>query len=111
MKTHHKGIHHITALVGEAQRNANFYIQTLGLRLVKKSVNQDDPGTYHLFYGNHEATPGASITFFPWPQAVKGETGTGEAVTVSFSVPKNSLEFWQKRLKEHEVSAGELFTQ
>src|SRR5699024_8095922 len=110
MKTHHKGIHHITALAGEAQRNANFYIQTLGLRLVKKSVNQDDPGTYHLFYGNQEASPGASITFFPWPQAVKGKAGTGEAVTVSFSAPKDSLLYWQQRLKEQDVETDETFT-
>ncbi len=110
MKTHHKGIHHITALAGDAQRNAEFYVKTLGLRLIKKSVNQDDPGTYHLFYGNQQASPGASITFFPWPQAVKGEAGTGEAVTVSFSVPENSQQYWQKRLQEQDISTGETFT-
>src|SRR5699024_5365576 len=110
MKTHHKGIHHITVLAGDPQQNAEFYVKTLGLRLVKKSVNQDDPGTYHLFYGNQDASPGASITFFPWPQAVKGETGTGEATTVSFSTPKDSLQYWQERLQEQNISTGDVFT-
>lgn len=110
MKTHQKGIHHISVLAGDPQRNAEFYVKTLGLRLIKKTVNQDDPGTYHLFYGNQEATSGASLTFFPWPKAVKGETGTGEAVTVSFSVPEQSLPFWQDRLHEQNVPTGEPFT-
>lgn len=110
MKEHHKGIHHITALAGDAQRNADFYVKTLGMRLVKKTVNQDDPGTYHLFYGNQVASSGASLTFFPWPQAVKGETGTGEAIIVSFLVPDGSQDYWHKRLKEFDVSIGELFT-
>ncbi len=107
---HHKGIHHITVLAGDPQQNAEFYVKTLGLRLVKKSVNQDDPNTYHLFYGNQEASPGASITFFPWPTAVKGETGTGEAVTVSFSAPKDSQQYWQERFQEYNVSTDEIFT-
>ncbi len=107
---HHKGIHHITAVAKDPQRNAEFYVKTLGLRLIKKSVNQDDPETYHLFYGNQEAASGASLTFFPWTHLPKGEPGTGEAVTVSFSVPEDSLSYWQERLKEHDVSTGEPFT-
>ncbi len=110
MKEHHKGIHHITVLSGNAQRNVDFYVKTLGLRLIKKSVNQDDPKTYHLFYGNQEASSGASLTFFPWPQAVKGETGTGEAVTVSFLVPEGLQQYWQNRFKELNVDTGDLFT-
>lgn len=109
MKKHHKGIHHITVLAGDPQQNAAFYVNTLGLRMVKKSVNQDDPGTYHLFYGNASATPGSSLTFFPWPRAVKGEPGTGEAVAVSFTVPKNSMEFWIDRLNDNNVETGEIF--
>lgn len=102
--THHKGIHHITVLAGSAQDNAEFYTQTLGMRLVKKSVNQDDPGTYHLFYGNQSATPGSSLTFFPWPNAVKGKPGTGEVVNVGLQAPVNSQEYWEARLTEQEVN-------
>lgn len=107
---HQNGLHHITVLAGDPQRNAEFYVKTLGMRMVKKSVNQDDPGTYHLFYGNQSATPGSSLTFFPWPRAVKGEPGTGEAVAVSFSVPENSLDYWTQRLEEHEVEHSDSFT-
>lgn len=103
MKKHRKGIHHITAIAGDPRENAEFYVNTLGLRMVKKSVNQDDPGTYHLFYGNASATPGSSITFFPWPRAIKGEPGSGEAVAVSFSTPQDSIEFWEKRFKKLSV--------
>lgn len=109
MKTHHKGIHHITAMAGDPNKNADFYVNKLGMRMVKKSVNQDDPGTYHLFYGNQAATPGSSLTFFPWPRAVKGTPGTGEAVTVAFSVPKDSLDFWKTRLNEQNIPYGEVF--
>lgn len=107
---HHNGIHHITVLAGDPQRNAEFYVNTLGMRMVKKSVNQDDPGTYHLFYGNQAATPGSSLTFFPWPRAVKGEPGTGEAVTVAFSVPENSLEYWQQRFEKENIESSNPFT-
>ncbi len=106
---HHKGIHHITVIAGDPQRNADFYVNILGLRMVKKSVNQDDPGTYHLFYGNQAATPGSSLTFFPWPRAVDGNPGTGEAVTVAFSTPQDSLEYWENRLNDHGVETGEEF--
>lgn len=109
MNKYHKGIHHITVLAGDPQQNADFYVNKLGMRMVKKSVNQDDPGTYHLFYGNASATPGSSLTFFPWPRAVKGEPGTGEAVAVSFTVPENSLEFWEDRLSKNNVETGETF--
>ncbi|MBD3617577.1 MAG: VOC family protein [Gracilimonas sp.] len=101
--THHKGIHHITALAGDAQRNAEFYTQILGMRLVKKSVNQDDPGTYHLFYGNQSGEPGSSLTFFPWPNAVKGEAGVGEVVNVGLQVPESSKDYWEVRLSENDI--------
>jgi len=109
MTEHHSGIHHISVLAGDPQRNAEFYVHKLGLRMVKKSVNQDDPGTYHLFYGNQEASPGASLTFFPWPRATKGEAGTGEAVTVSFTVPQNSLSYWQDHLNDEGIETGVIF--
>ncbi len=101
---HHKGIHHITVLAGDPQENVNFYTNVLGMRMIKKSVNQDDPGTYHLFYGNQAAEPGSSLTFFPWPRAKKGTTGVGEVVNVGLQVPQNSKDFWESRLTEHEVT-------
>ncbi len=106
---HNKGLHHITVLAGDAKQNADFYTNTLGMRMVKKSVNQDDPGTYHLFYGNEAATPGSSLTFFPWPRAHKGTTGTGEAVNVAFKVPEGSQDFWMMRLKEQGLSISDSF--
>ncbi|MBO6522746.1 MAG: ring-cleaving dioxygenase [Balneolaceae bacterium] len=106
---HNKGLHHITVLAGDPKENADFYINTLGMRMVKKSVNQDDPGTYHLFYGNEAATPGSSLTFFPWPRAHKGIAGSGEAVNVAFKVPEGSKDFWISRLKEQGISTSEWF--
>ena len=103
MSNHEKGLHHITALAGDANRNAQFYVNTLGMRLVKKSVNQDDPGTYHLFYGNAEGSPGSGMTFFPWPNAVQGKPGTGEPVTVAFSVPDGSQSYWAGRFGEQGI--------
>lgn len=103
MKKHYKGIHHITALAGGAQRNANFYVKSLGMRLVKKSVNQDDPGTYHLFYGNAKGTPGSGLTFFPWPMARQGKPGLGEAVKVSLAVPSGSINFWAEHFGEEGI--------
>lgn len=100
---HHKGIHHITALAGDAQRNVDFYVKSLGMRLVKKSVNQDDPGTYHLFYGNASGDPGSGLTFFPWPMAVQGKPGVGEAVTVSLAVPEGSMEYWAERFGKQDI--------
>lgn len=98
------GIHHITALSGAAQANASYYVDTLGMRFIGKSVNQDDPTTPHLFYGNAEGAPGSELTFFPWPRAVKGEPGSGQAQVVSFAVPGDALGFWQERLREQEIS-------
>lgn len=101
---HYKGIHHITVLAGEAQPNVEFYTNKLGMRLVKKSVNQDDPGTYHLFYGNQAAEPGSSLTFFPWPMAQKGKAGVGEVVNVGLQVPKGSENYWKDRLDEYNIA-------
>jgi glyoxalase family protein len=97
------GLHHITAIAGQAQRNYDFYTKVLGLRLVKKTVNFDDPGTYHLYYGDEVGSPGSILTFFPWEGVQKGRIGTGMATEIGYSVPKGSLEFWEARFKEHKV--------
>ena len=93
-----QGIHHVTAIAGPPQRNLDFYAGTLGLRFIKRTVNFDDPGTYHLYYGDRTGTPGTLLTFFPWAGAPRGRTGAGEAVITSFAVPEDSLDFWEDRL-------------
>ncbi|WP_138431125.1 ring-cleaving dioxygenase [Fodinibius saliphilus] len=103
MEQHHKGIHHITAMAGNAQRNVYFYVKSLGMRMVKKSVNQDDPGTYHLFYGNKQGSPGSGLTFFPWPMARQGKPGLGEAVKVAFAVPGDSIHYWAEHFGEEGI--------
>lgn len=97
------GLHHITAIAGNAQRNHDFYTKTLGLRMVKKTVNFDDPGTYHFYYGNELGTPGTILTFFPWEGIVPGRTGTGMATAISYSVPAGSLDFWKERFRQNQV--------
>ncbi|MGO1052217.1 ring-cleaving dioxygenase [Crossiella sp. CA198] len=92
------GLHHVTAIGGDPQRNVDFYLRALGLRLVKTTVNFDDPGTYHLYYGDGSGRPGSLITFFPWKQAPQGRIGTGQATTTSFSVPEASLGWWRQHL-------------
>jgi glyoxalase family protein len=103
MKNQILGLHHITAIAGDPQRNHDFYTATLGLRLVKKTVNFDDPQTYHLYYGDKTGTPGTILTFFPWPRVRQGKNGAGMATEIGYSVPKGSLEFWKKRFEELEV--------
>src|SRR5687767_12494535 len=98
------GIHHITAIAGDAQRNYDFYTKVLGVRLVKKTVNFDDPGTYHFYFGDEVGTPGSILTFFPWEGIQRGSTGTGMATEIGYSVPTDSLEFWQNRIKELKVA-------
>jgi glyoxalase family protein len=92
------GIHHVTAIASDPQRNLDFYAGTLGLRLVKRTVNFDDPGTYHFYYGDRTGRPGTLLTFFPWPGARPGRDGAGQAVRTSFAVPAGSLGFWKDRL-------------
>jgi len=103
------GIHHITAIAGDAARNAHFYTRTLGLRLVKRTVNFDDPGTYHLYYGDAEGSPGTILTFFPWAGARPGRRGAGEASGTAFAIPTASVSFWLDRLAQlavpHDVPA------
>jgi len=102
------GLHHITAIAGPAQENLDFYAGILGMRLVKKSVNQDDPGTYHLFYADAEGHPGADLTFFPWAEMSPPRIGHGLAVEVALEVPAGSLEYWGSRLDTYKVPLGAL---
>lgn len=97
------GIHHITAIAGNAKRNHDFYTQVLGLRLVKKTVNFDDPNTYHFYFADEVGTPGTILTFFPWEGVSPGKSGTGLATEISYSVPGKSLEFWKARLEKNNV--------
>jgi glyoxalase family protein len=92
------GIHHLTAIASSPAANAAFYTNVLGLRLVKKTVNFDDPGTYHLYYGDDAGTPGTILTFFPWPDARRGTPGVGQVTAFAFQVPIGSLQFWRKHL-------------
>jgi glyoxalase family protein len=100
------GLHHITAIAGPAQANLDFYAGVLGMRLVKKSVNQDDPGTYHLFYADAEGHPGTDLTFFPWSEMAPPRRGHGLAVEVSLEVPAGSLGFWAGRLQSYGFEPG-----
>ena len=97
------GLHHVTAIAGAPQENVNFYAGILGLRLVKRTVNFDDPKSYHLYYGDAAGNPGTIMTFFSWPRAPRGRIGTGQVSVTSFSVPKESLGYWTERLVEHGV--------
>ncbi|MEO6327392.1 MAG: ring-cleaving dioxygenase [Ginsengibacter sp.] len=97
------GLHHITAIASDAKRNHQFYTKILGLRLVKKTVNFDDPQTYHLYYGDEVGHAGTILTFFPWPGIGRGHTGTGMATDIGYSVPKDSLQFWEDRFKQFNV--------
>ena len=101
-------LHHITAIAGDAQRNFDFYTKVLGLRLVKKTVNFDDPGTYHFYYGDEQGTPGTILTFFPWTRVRKGVNGIGMATEIGYSVPAGSLGFWKDRFTVLGVSHGEI---
>ena len=97
-------IHHVTAISGAAQRNLDFYVRTLGLRFVKKTVNFDDPGTHHLYYGDEAGRPGTILTFFPWDHAAPGRRGTGLTDETRFRVPAGSLDFWTRRFAERGIA-------
>ena len=92
-----RGLHHVTAIAGDPQQNVDFYAGVLGLRLVKKTVNFDDPHTYHLYYGDDDGTPGSIITFFPWPRARRGRAGVGQVAVISLGIPTSSVGFWLER--------------
>lgn len=98
------GLHHVTAIAGDPQENVDFYSLILGMRLVKKSVNQDAPDTYHLFYADGVGSPGTDLTFFPWPDLSEARPRAGQIVEVPFAVPPGSLAYWQERLQENGVT-------
>lgn len=97
------GIHHITAMAGDPQRNLDFYTGVLGLRLVKTTVNFDDPGTYHFYYGDGLGRPGTIMTFFPWPDAQRGRAGVHQVGLISYAIPQEALGYWMQRLLEKAV--------
>ncbi len=102
------GLHHITCISGDAQENVDFYSGVLGMRMVKRSVNQDSPGTYHLFYADGDGHPGTDITFFPWPEMAPAKAGVGLAMEVSLAVPLGSIDYWVDRLADHQLQIGEV---
>ena len=99
------GLHHVTAIASDPQRTLDFYTQLLGLRLVKRTINFDDPGSYHLYFGDDTGSPGSILTFFAWPGAQRGSTGVGETLSVAFSVPTDSVEYWQQHLHSAGIDA------
>lgn len=101
------GIHHITAITSDAQKNIDFYCGVLGLRLIKLTVNFDDPSSYHLYYGDEFGTPGTALTFFAWPGAYRGRVGPPQATATAFAVPRDSIPFWSKRLQANGISIAE----
>jgi glyoxalase family protein len=107
MRTPIVGLHHVTAIASDPQRNLDFYTQVLGMRFVKRTVNFDDPGTYHFYFGDDTGTPGTILTFFPWPGAQRGRRGAGEAIATAFSIPAGSLPYWRERLAAKGVATEE----
>ena len=103
-----RGIHHITAIASDPQHNVDFYTNVLGLRLAKRTVNFDDPSTYHLYFGDRSGQPGTAITFFAWPGARRGVRGTGQVVAVSFAIPRDSIDYWKARFEESHVFSEQL---
>ena len=97
------GIHHVTCVAGDPQQNMDFWVETIGLRLVKRSINQDDPSTYHFFFADAEGTPGTSMTFFPWEDLSQGKVGSGQVSRTAFRVPEGSLDYWEDRFDEFGV--------
>jgi glyoxalase family protein len=102
------GIHHITAIASDPQRNLDFYTELLGLRLVKRTVNFDDPSAYHFYFGDRIGTPGTILTFFPWPGARRGSRGTGQVTATSFAIQRAATDYWRDRLKKWHVTAEEV---
>jgi glyoxalase family protein len=105
-----QGLHHITAVAGNAQTNIDFYHKILGQRLIKKTINFDDPGTYHFYYGDEIGTPGTIMTYFPWKNMRRGVKGNGETAAVAYTIRPESLTYWQARLAQHSIPTGEIQT-
>lgn len=106
MSAQTSGLHHVTAIAGDPQRNVDFYIRGLGLRLVKKTVNFDDPSTYHLYYGDEAGRPGTLMTFFPWRGVPRGRIGAGQSTSTAFSVPEGTLGWWREHFAALGVESG-----
>ena len=102
-----RGIHHITAIASDPQTNLDFYHHILGQRLVKTTINFDDPGTYHLYYGDQVGSPGTIMTFFPWPHARRGIVGNGEIGASAYAIGSGSVNYWRQRLADHGVHLDE----
>ena len=100
-----RGLHHVTAIASDPQRNLDFYVGLLGLRFVKRTVNFDDPGSYHFYFGDNRGTPGTILTFFPWPGARRGTRGTGQIEATAFAISPDSIGYWLERLKQEHVAA------
>src|SRR5438045_9281633 len=105
-----RGIHHITAIASDPQTNVDFYTQVLGLRLAKRTVNFDDPSTYHLYFGDRTGRPGTAITFFAWPGARRGTRGTGQVISASFGIPASSGVYWEAGFAEDRAFCDEITT-
>ena len=101
------GLHHVTCIASDPQQNMDFWVETLGLRLVKRSINQDDPSTYHFFFADAEGTPGTSMTFFPWVGMNQGDVGSGQVSRTAFRVPEGSLDYWEARFDDYSVEYDE----
>jgi glyoxalase family protein len=101
---HVLGIHHVTAIATDPQKNIDFYAGLLGLRFIKQTVNFDDPGTYHLYYGDATGRPGTAMTFFPWPGARRGRAGVGQAAVTQFAIASGALGYWLERLVQHGIA-------
>lgn len=100
-------LHHVTAIASDPQHNLDFYVGVLGLRLVKRTINFDDPGSYHFYFGDGYGTPGSILTFFPWPGARRGQRGCGEVGAAAFTIPTTSVDYWLARLKTHHVTTSQ----
>jgi glyoxalase family protein len=100
-------LHHVTCIASDPQQNMDFWVETLGLRLVKRSINQDDPSTYHFFFADAEGTPGTSMTFFPWGGMNQGKVGSGQVSRTAFRVPEGSLDYWEARFDDYSVEYDE----
>jgi glyoxalase family protein len=102
------GLHHVTAIASDPQRNLDFYVGLLGLRFVKRTVNFDDPGTYHFYFGDNRGTPGTILTFFPWPGTRRGTRGTGQIESTAFAISRDSIDYWLDRFKQQHVTAEKI---
>ncbi|PYJ34877.1 MAG: ring-cleaving dioxygenase, partial [Verrucomicrobia bacterium] len=100
-----RGLHHVTAIASDPQRNLDFYVGLLGLRFVKRTINFDDPGSYHFYFGDNRGTPGTILTFFPWPGAHRGIRGTGQIEATAFAISRDSIGYWVERCKQQHVTA------